>query len=291
MLDLVMIMRRLRTFLVFSQTGTIAATAKSLHQSSASVSVQLKLLEEELGGSLFHRTNKSIGLTTLGYRLLPLVEQMMKLRDEIHALNSPSPASGKITIGVINSALIDVLPPILQKLKIESPGLDIRIMAGISPSLFSQVRDGVLDAAIITKPPISITTDLLIRPLYTDPFLLIMAKNTPYTQLAKILESRPYIAFDRSTWVGQKADSFLQKLSIKTHVAMELDSQDAIISLIKHGIGVSIMPIQRDSDCMHDPDLQFIPISGLSREVVFVEKRNHPQAHLTHKLFDEHIKI
>jgi len=153
------------------------------------------------------------------------------------------------------------------------------------------VRDGVLDAAIITKPPISITTDLLIRPLYTDPFLLIMAKNTPYTQLAKILESRPYIAFDRSTWVGQKVDSFLQKLSIKTHVAMELDSQDAIISLIKHGIGVSIMPIQRDSNCMHDPDLQFIPISGLSREVVFVEKRNHPQAHLTHKLFDEHLKI
>ncbi len=291
MLDLGMILRRLRTFLVFSQTGTIAATAKSLHQSSASVSVQLKLLEEELGGSLFHRTNKSIGLTTLGYRLLPLAEQMMKLRDEIDALNSPSPASGKITIGVINSALIDVLPPILQKLKIESPKLDIRIMAGISPSLFSQVRDGVLDAAIITKPPISITTDLLIRPLYTDPFLLIMAKNTPYTQLANVLESQPYIAFDRSTWVGQKVDSFLQKLSIKAHVAMELDSQDAIISLIKHGIGVSIMPIQLDSDSMQDPDLQFIAISGLNREVVFVEKKNHPQAHLTHKLFDEHLKV
>lgn len=286
-----MSMRRLRTFLVFSQTGTIAATAKSLHQSPAAVSVQLKLLEEELGGALFHRTNKSIGLTTLGYRLLPLAEQIMKLRDEVLALNSPSQASGKITIGVINSALIDVLPPILQKIKIESPELDIRIMAGISPSLFSQVRDGVLDAAIITKPPISITTDLIIRPLYTDTFLLIMAKNMPYSQLAKVLESQPYIAFDRSTWVGQKVEGFLQKLGIKAHVAMELDSQDAIISLIKHGIGVSIMPIRPNSDSMCDPHLKFISIPGLNREVVFLEKRNHPQAHLTHKLFDEYLKI
>jgi DNA-binding transcriptional LysR family regulator len=230
-------------------------------------------------------------LTTLGYRLLPLAEQILKLHNQILILNSPTQASGKITIGVINSALIDVLPPILQRVKIESPELDIRIMAGISPALFSQVKDGVLDAVIITKPPISITTDLIIRPLYTDPFLLIMAKNTPYTQLAKVLESHPYIAFDRSTWVGQKVEGFLQKFSIKAHVAMELDSQDAIISLIKHGIGVSILPIRPNSNSMRDPHLQFISISGLNREVVFVEKKNHPQAHLTHKLFDEHLKI
>jgi DNA-binding transcriptional LysR family regulator len=289
--ELSMSIRKLQAFLVFSQTGTIAATAKSLHQSSAAVSVQLKQLEQDVGGSLFHRSKKSISLTTLGYRLLPLAEQILKLNNQILALNTPSQVSGKITIGVINSALIDVLPPILQTLKIESPGLDIRIMAGISPSLFGQVSDGVLDAAIITKPPTSITTDLIIRPLYTDPFLLIMAKNTPYTQLAKVLESQPYIAFDRSTWVGQKVDGFLQKLSIKTHVTMELDSQDAIISLIKHGIGVSILPIRPDSDSMRDPNLQFISISGLNREVVFVERKNHPQAHLTHKLFDEHLKI
>jgi DNA-binding transcriptional LysR family regulator len=72
---------------------------------------------------------------------------------------------------------------------------------------------------------------------------------------------------------------------------MELDSQDAIISLIKHGIGVSIMPIRPNSDSMCDPHLQFISIPGLNREVVFLEKRNHPQAHLTHKLFDEHLKM
>jgi DNA-binding transcriptional LysR family regulator len=118
-----------------------------------------------------------------------------------------------------------------------------------------------------------------------------MAKNMPYSQLAKVLESQPYIAFDRSTWVGQKVEGFLQKLGIKAHVAMELDSQDAIISLIKHGIGVSIMPIRPNSDSMCDPHLQFISIPGLNREVVFLEKRNHPQAHLTHKLFDEHLKI
>lgn len=283
--------RRLQTFLVFSQTGTIASTAKSIHQSPASVSVQLKLLEEEVGGSLFHRTNKSVGLTTLGYRLLPLAEKIMKLCDEILAMNLLTKAFGKIIIGVIDSALVNVLPPILQKIKIESPELDIRIIAGISPSLYGQVSDGVLDAAIITKPPISISSDLIIRPLYKDPFLLIMAKNTPYTQLTKVLDSQPYIAFDRSTWVGQKVEGFLQKLSIKTNVTMELDSQDAIISLIKHGIGVSILPIRPDSGSMRDPHLKFISISGLNREVVFVERKNHPQAHLTHKLFDENLKL
>ncbi|CAM3650882.1 LysR family transcriptional regulator [Polynucleobacter antarcticus] len=284
-----MSIRALRAFLAFNQLGTVAAAAKSVHQSSAAVSVQLKLLEERLGGSLFHRTQRSLSLTSLGYRLLPVAEQILTLHSEMLALSQPSKPAGKLTIGVINSALIGVLPPILQNLKIESPDLDIRIMAGISPTLFTQVQDGILDAAIITRPPKSITTDLMIRPLYTEPFALVMAKTMPYTQLAKILEAQPYIAFDRSTWVGGKAEQFIQKLGIKTHVVMELDSQEAIISLIKHGIGVSVLPIQPGSEVSNDKTLQFISLSGLHRDVVFVEKKDHPHAHLTSKLMDAYV--
>lgn len=62
-------LKQLRYFTTVAEEGTISAAAKKLFMSQPPLSTQMKLLEQELGCSLFERGQKHIRLTETG-RLL-----------------------------------------------------------------------------------------------------------------------------------------------------------------------------------------------------------------------------
>jgi DNA-binding transcriptional LysR family regulator len=279
-----MVVRALRAFLALHRRGTVAAAAEEVHLSPAAVSVQLKLLEERLGADLFVRTKRSLSLTSAGQRLVPLAEKMLAVYEEMQALSDPGAVHGKITLGVINSALTGVFPAILQKLKTENARLEIKIVAGTSPLLASQVQAGVLDAAVVTQPPRQVASSLQVHPLYDETFALIQPKGMPYVNLATSVESVPYIALDRSTWTGHDIDAFLAHKGISVRPAMELNTHDAILAAIRHGLGISILPVSRYGSAAQDPALQLIMLPGFQRAVCLVEREVHPHSHLTRKI-------
>jgi DNA-binding transcriptional LysR family regulator len=200
-------------------------------------------------------------------------------------LGDPGPVHGKLAVGAINSAMTGVFPAILQKLKAENEKLEIRIVAGLSsPALMAQVDAGILDAAVVMQPPGYEVTHLLVHHLYAESMALILPRDMPYTNLAQVVETGSYIAFDRATWVGRSIDEFLARNGIEVRPAMEFNAQDAILAVVRHGLGMSILPILRGSAHMRDPALQVIPIPGFQRSVALVERRIHAHSHLTHKL-------
>lgn len=278
--------RALRAFLAFHQYGTIVAAAKSVHQSAAAVSVQLKLLEERLGVSLFVRSKRSLSFTAAGHSLIPLAEKMMSIYEDMQSLSETNKVTGKLSLGVINSALTGVFPSILKKLNRREPQLEIRIETGISPALLAEVDAGILDAAVITQPPKNIVLNLLIHHLYTEPIVLLMPKNMPYRYLSHTLKTQSYIAFDRTTWVGQKIEKFLSTKKISVVPVMELNSQDAVIAAVRHELGVSILPLSYDFNRITGLGLKYVALPELSRDVVLVERREHPQIKLTAHLID-----
>lgn len=281
-----MFVRSLRAFLALHHRGTIAAAAEDVHLSPAAVSEQMKILEERLGVELFVRTKRSLSLTSTGHRLVPLAEKMISTYKEMLELSKPGTVQGKISLGVINSALTGVFPGILQKLKAENSRLEIKIVAGISPLLMAQVDAGVLDAAVVTQPPKHLVTSLLVHHLFAEPMALILPREMTYTSLANTMISAPYIAFDRSTWVGRDIDEFLVKNGIQVRPAMELNSHDAVLAVVRHGLGISILPILRDAAHTHDPALQVIVLPGFYRGVALVERKVHAHSHLTRKLLE-----
>jgi DNA-binding transcriptional LysR family regulator len=58
----------------------------------------------------------------------------------------------------------------------------------------------------------------------------------------KLLRSRPFIRYDRNTVVGTLIDNWLSSKRIQVSEAMELDSPEAIASMVHAGLGVSIVP-------------------------------------------------
>jgi len=270
-----MLIRALRAFLAVHRYGTVVAAANKVHLSQAAVSVQLKNMEDELGVALFVRTRRSLEFTAAGHRLVPLAEQMVSIYEEMKALKKGRPLGGVLSLGVITSALGGVLPEILRQMTRENPGLELKIVAGISGDLVAQVDRGTLDMAIVTQPPDQFPTNLLVHHLYSEPFALITPANAPCDDVTKALrDTVPYIAFDRGTWAGQLIEEFRLKRGVMNRPSMELNSLDAIAGLVRRGLGISIVPLIRGAIWHQSPELHIVRLDDFVRPVSLVARRS-----------------
>ena len=277
-----MLIRSLRSYLALHRYGTIVAAAEKVHLSQAAVSVQLKNMEDELGIALFLRTKRSLEFTSAGRQLVPLAEKMVSIYEEMKAIKGGGPIGGFLSLGVINSALGGVLPQLLKEMTQKNPGLEVKIMAGISGELVTQVNRGTLDMAIVTEPPQRFPTNLSVHYLYSEPFALLTPAEVPYQDLVQAFKSStPYIAFERSTWAGQLIDEFLMKRGVMTKPSMELNSLDAIAALVSQGLGISIVPLIRGAAWHASPNLHVVRLPNFERPVSLITRASHEHDALT----------
>jgi DNA-binding transcriptional LysR family regulator len=258
--------RSLRAFLALHQFGTVAAAAQAVHLSPAAVSVQLRNLEAELDVELFVRTGRSISLNERALRLVPLARQMLDLQTEMASLGNSRTLKGKMALGVITSTLTGGLPSVLKRLNAEHPALELRITAKRSPDLALLVEAGLLDAAVISMPPPSVPTSLCFHELYTEPLALVMSADRSYTSIKNVLEGAPYIVFDKTTWIGRQIEEFIDAANLAVRPLMELDSHDAVLSVVRHDIGVTILPVLK-GHARNDRSLRFIDLPSMERTV------------------------
>jgi DNA-binding transcriptional LysR family regulator len=287
-----MLIRSLRSFLALHRYGTIVAAAEKVHLSQAAVSVQLKNMEDELGVALFVRTKRSLEFTSAGRQLVPLAEKMVSIYEEMQALKGGGPVGGFLSLGVINSALGGVLPALLKEMKQSSPGLEVKIIAGNSSELLTQVNRGTLDMAIVTEPPQRFPTNLSVHYLYTEPFALLTPAQVPCQDLVQVFKSSaPYIAFERSTWAGQMIDEFLMKRGVMTKPSMELNSLDAIATLVSQGLGISIVPLIRGASWHESPNLNVVRLPNFERPVSLIARASNEHDALTAMLLSSFGKV
>ena len=74
------------------------------------------------------------------------------------------------------------------------------------------------------------------------------------------------------------------KKSFQVEPELELDSQEAILALVRHGLGVSVLPVIRGVRGINSDHLSFMPLKGTERTIVMVERHAHHCAHITAEL-------
>ena len=69
-------LHQIRYFLALSESLNFTRAAKSCNVSQPALARAIKMLEAELGGSLFRREGKSTHMTTLGGQILPVLKDV-----------------------------------------------------------------------------------------------------------------------------------------------------------------------------------------------------------------------
>jgi DNA-binding transcriptional LysR family regulator len=237
-----MTIKRLKTLVAIADTDTFNAAADQVHVTHAAVSQQMRTLEADLGVSLFDRSTRTPELTPIARQIVTKARRLIRDYDTlVPSVLDDGGLSGSITLGAMPTTLTGLAPRALSILKTRVPQIGLHIRPGLTRSLLADVERGGLDAAIVSKPH-RLPVGLVFRDLAREPMQLIAGLDATETDPIALLAGKPFIRFNRGAVVGTLIDNWILSKRIRVSETMELDSLEAITSMVHQNLGVSIVP-------------------------------------------------
>jgi DNA-binding transcriptional LysR family regulator len=142
----------LRAFLAVADEGGFTKAAHSLNRTQSAVSMQVRRLEEMLGAQLI-ADRKKVTLTSAGERILEHARRIVALNDEVLGRARGADIVGRVRIGTPDDYIAFFLPPVLRRLSVTHPQVEIELRCGLSAELIQSVDRGQLDFALVTRLP------------------------------------------------------------------------------------------------------------------------------------------
>lgn len=282
-----MSIRHLRTLIAVAEHGSFAAAAEAVCLTQSAVSQQMKALEDAFGVSIFDRHQRPLEINARGRALIQQARQLVYLYDQLLDQSAEDSLVGLLEIGAVPTALTSIMPRALVRLRETQATLQVRVSSGLSAELMAKVDRGDLDAAIVSEPK-PVPSGMLWRPVADEPLMVIAPKSSELSSATELLTTMPFIRFNRSAWVGHIIQTRLQDMNIQVREAMELDSLEAIRQMVRHGLGVSIVPY-RCAESSDAEELRWVPFgeSRIHRTIGLIERQQNLKSGLTTALFNE----
>ncbi len=275
-------LRVLRTFLAVAAEGSFTAAAHRVALTQAAVGLQMRSLESDLKRKLFARRGKLVTLNEQGRALVPVATQIVTLYEQAqHGTQADAPLAGTVQFGAIVSGLGQLVRATLE-LKRRHPAVDLHVVSGKSNQLIAQVESRELDGAVVVHNPAISRPSLVWTPLYAEPMVLLTPAASRPAGPRAMVERYPFIRFDRSEHTGELVERTLRRLRAKPQEFLELNSIEAIVDLVRDGLGVAVLPRLAERDWGADPMLRLLPIPQAAerREIALVQLRNAPRAEI-----------
>lgn len=136
-----------------AETGSFSKAAELCHATQPTLSNAISQLEEELGGKLFVRTTRRVGLTVFGEYLLPFIRAVLDGRRELEKAAQAyySPEHKLLRIGL--SPLIDMklVNQVLMPYRQEHPEVSLFFKECLLDDLDKRLDNEQIDFAVVPK--------------------------------------------------------------------------------------------------------------------------------------------
>lgn len=237
-----MTIRMLRTLVAVADAKTFSAAAAVVHVTHAAVSQQMQSLETELGVVLFDRSSRTPALTPVARQIVAKARKLIADYDGlVPSVLADGGLSGVVKLGALRTTLTGLTPQAMAVLKAKVPQVGLHIRPGLTGALLADIERGNLDAAIVSKPHL-LPAGVAFRDIADERLQLIAACDAPGDDPVQMLAERPFIRFNRSAVLGTLIENWIDTKGIRVTETMELDSPEAIASMVQANLGVSIVP-------------------------------------------------
>jgi LysR family transcriptional regulator, hydrogen peroxide-inducible genes activator len=235
-------LRQLRYFDALARHGHFGRAAEACAISQPAISMQIKELEEALGGGLLERNARQVVLTKFGEELAQRIRDILRSVDELgdFARASRDRLAGQLRIGMIPTIAPYLLPKVIENLARLHPELDIRVRETVTPKLIQELAEGRLDTAIVALPVSE--PSLTEVALFKENFLLVRpgeAEGTPVPSSETLREMR-LLLLEEGHCFRDQALSFCSMQSPRE--VLDASSLSTLVQMVGAGIGVTLIP-------------------------------------------------
>ncbi|WP_298260846.1 hydrogen peroxide-inducible genes activator [Bradyrhizobium sp.] len=236
-------LRQLRYFDALARHRHFGRAAEACAISQPALSMQIKEMEETLGGVLIERSARQVALTKFGEELLQRVRDILRSVDELgdFARASRDRLAGRLRVGMIPTIAPYLLPKVIENLARLHPELDIHVRETVTPKLIKEVAEGRLDTAIVALPVSE--PSLTEIALFKENFLLVRPgeqEGTPVPSRETLREMK-LLLLEEGHCFRDQALSFCNMQTPPREV-LDASSLSTLVQMVGAGIGVTLIP-------------------------------------------------
>ncbi|MDX1608488.1 MAG: LysR substrate-binding domain-containing protein [Halofilum sp. (in: g-proteobacteria)] len=232
--------------------------AAACNVSQPTLSVAVRKLEDELGVRLFERGTNRVAITPVGRQLVQQARRVLGEVDALRALaeQARDPLASPLRVGAIHTIAPYLFPELIPALRDAAPGMPLLIQEDYTEQLVARLNNLELDAIIAALPLDQ--SGLEIRPVYDEPFRVILPAAHPWAALERIDPAR--LGEELVLLVGARhcfrdqvisACPEFREPGIHDQVpaeALEGSSLETIRHMVASGMGISVVPCTATQD-------------------------------------------
>ncbi len=247
-----MTLTELRYIIAVAREKHFGHAAKACFVSQPTLSIAIKKLEEELGVQLFERRASDITVTPVGERVVEQAQHALEAAAGVKqiAQQGKDQLSGPLRLGAIHTVgpyLFPELIPVMRKL---APKMPLFVEENYTSVLTEKLKRGDLDMIIIALP--FDEQGVVTRPLYKEPFVVLMPAAHPLTQRKSIkssqLENETVLLLGAGhcfrDHVLEACPACIPKPGLEGELehTIEGSSLETIRHMVVSGLGVTVLP-------------------------------------------------
>ncbi len=238
-----MSLKKYEAFVKTVELGSLTKAAQQLGSTQSRISHILNDLEEEYGFCLLQRSRGGIRLTEAGAMVLPKMQAILAMDQELDALIDEirSADAGTLRLGAFTSVAVHWLPGMIRTFQDAHPKVELQMFNGDYHDMEQWLKNGDIELGFVTLPaPDGVRT----IPLVEDPLVVILPQGHRLAALDRIplkeLESEPFISLLQSS--DHDIHRALDRAGIVPDVKFTTKDDYAILAMVEQGLGISIVP-------------------------------------------------
>jgi LysR family transcriptional regulator, nitrogen assimilation regulatory protein len=254
---------RLKYFLRIAEEGSITRAATVLGIAQPALSRQVRLLEEDLGITLFHRTRRGVLLTEEGERLRSsTAAPLRQLELAVQYAGSPLARIERgLLFGMVPTAAGVLAAPLLASLGAAFPNVHFHVAVAETDELVQRMLNGAIDLAVINPVP---DDRLFYRHLVVEDLVLVggltsdLSPGSPvrFTDVAKL----PLVMPSAQTGIRNTLENTALRLKVAITARFSTDSLEVSKHLVEAGLGYAVMPLAACGTDSEAGRLRYAPI-------------------------------
>lgn len=287
-------LRQISTFIRVAQFESFSQAAASLGYSQSAVTVQIRLLEEELGVRLFDRMYKRVVLTSQGRQFLDSAYNIIQEVNRASlSLSGEAELSGQLHIGTLESLCIARLPAIVTQFRTRHPKVHLQITTGVPEELIAKMERGAVDLIYI-----------LDEPLYNNSWNKLLEQREKMVMVAspalgkalgpsghrleELLE-RPFYLTERDANYRRLLDRRLAAHGRSVTPALESSYASFLLQVLEETEGLAYLPWFLVEDRVRQGRLTVVEVEDL-REVMYGQIFSHKEKWTTREM-EEFVRL
>ena len=274
-------MHQVRYFLALSEELNFTRAAERCNVAQPSLTRAIRLLEDELGGPLFHRERANTHLSELGRMVKPYLEQVaaQAAAAKRNALDFTKLKRAVLKLGVMCTLAPANLLELVRALAERHPGIEVQIVDAQPGALCERLAAGDLEVAITCHPREAADDRFHLLPLFREPFVIALPPAHPLAERNAVrvrdLDGERYLERSHCEH-GAVAEAIFAEQGVQDVTVYRSDRDDWILAMVAAGMGYAFLPEQ----CAFHPDIAVRRLvePEIWREVNLVTVRGRPHS-------------